>query len=528
MVTEPSAISDAPVALHECILRAKQEWEHTFDAVSDLIFIVDNECTIIRANRAMAQRCGLSPQELVGHTCFEVMHGTASAPDDCPHTRLMECGEPQISEFYVEKLHGTFEVTMSPMLDTEGRIIASVHVARDVAEKRMAEQALLESEQRFAVFMEHLPLAVTIKDGDGKFLFANEYLKDMICAENRNCTDTMIGKSVHELLPSDLAAKMEKDDHEALAQGLGLYRDTITTFEGNQFVFDSYKFPIPRPNGTTLLGTISLDVTEKKRQEELLAMQQQQLKELNDSLETRIKEAVIELRKKDDLLIQQSRLAAMGEMINNIAHMWRQPLNNIGLIVQSLQLAFKSDDLTEEELDQDIADTLETLQKISVTIDDFRNFFSYEKEASSFIVNELISHSLSFVSPSMKGKGIRIELDEQPYVTAEGYPNEYAQAFFNIIQNAKDALTGHEVKNPVVTIRIFEENDRSVVTVRDNGGGIGEEILPKIFDPYFTTKKMGQGTGLGLYMSKMIIEKKMHGSLTAHNVDSGAEFRIEV
>jgi len=518
MPTERSEVSPEDQAN---IIRAKQEWEQTFDAVSDLIFILDPDCSIVRANRAMAERCGLTPMELVGCKCFDVIHDR-SVPDYCPHARLLKFREPQTLEFESDKLHGIFEVTMSPVVDAEGRVTASVHVARDVTEKRKTENALQEIEQSFSVFMRHLPLAVSIKDDRGRFLFANEYLKDLFHVEN------MIGLTAQDLLPPEAAVKTAKDDREALTQGLGLYRDVISDYDGYELAFDTYKFPIPRPDGTNLLGAISLDVTEKRRHEELLELQQKQLEEINSSLESRISETVAELRNRDDVLIQESRLNAMGEMISTIAHQWRQPLNNIGLIVQSLRIAFKSNDLTEQELDEDIDDTMKVLQQISETIDDFRNFFSYEGESSSLFINELVSRAISFVKPSVTSKGIRIVLEEEPGVTAEGYPNEYVQALLNIILNARDALLDHQVDQPLMSIRIFRENGRSVVIVRDNGGGIPEDVLPKMFDPYFTTKQQGKGTGIGLYMSKMIIEKKMCGSLTARNVDGGAEFRIEV
>ena len=382
------------------ILHAKQEWEQTFDAVSDLIIIVGKDHEIIRVNRALADRCGLNPMEMVGRKCRELIHGTDSSPDICPHAGLMSSGNPRVLELNIEKLHGIFEVTMSPMLNAEGQVIAVVHVARDV--------------------------------------------------------------------------------------------------------------------------------TEKKRNEELLVSQQKQLEEINSSLENRIAETVAELRKKDDLLIQQSRLTAMSEMISHIAHQWRQPLNNIGLIVQGLQLAFKSNVLTEKELDEDVAETMKELQQISETIDDFRNFFSYEKKSRSFIINEMLSRSLALIEPSLKKKGIIIKIEEESGVTAIGCPNEYMQSFLNILLNARDVLLDNYVKKPHINIRIFRENGRSVVTVLDNGGGIREDILPKMFDPYFTTKQQSSGTGIGLYMAKMIIEKKMHGCLSARNVDEGAEFRIEV
>ncbi len=382
------------------ILHAKREWEQTFDAVSDLIFIVDNTHSILRVNRAMAEHCGYSPQELVGRKCYELMHGTNFAPGECPHARMLACGKSQTSQFTDKYINGALEVTTSPLFNTEGQITASVHIARDI--------------------------------------------------------------------------------------------------------------------------------TEKKRHEELLAAHQKQLEDINSSLETRITEAVAELRKKDDIIIQQSRLNAMGEMISTIAHQWRQPLNNIGLIVQSLQLAYKADDLTVEELDADIAETMRTLQQISDTIDDFRNFFSYEEKASFFIVNDVVCRSLCFIEPSLKRKEIKLKLDGESEVSAEGYPNEYLQALLNILLNARDVIMDRKVAQSLIHIRIFQENGRSVVTIHDNGGGISESIMPKIFDPYFTTKQKSSGAGIGLYMAKMIIEKKMYGSLTARNVDGGAEFRIEV
>lgn len=506
----------------EKILRAKEEWERTFDAVSDLIFITDTNHTIVRVNRAMAERFGLTPKGVVGRKCFEVMHGTKSVPDECPYRGSFERGVSQTLEFNVETLDGTFEATMSPVMNSKGQVTACVHVARDVTKKRRIEKALQESEQRFSVFMEHLPLAVTISDEHGKILFANEYFKDLLGVEDP------LGLTAKDLYPPDVSMKMQHDDQDALTRGLGLYKDVIRDNDGYELNFDTYKFPIPLSDGTTLLGTISCDVTEKRRQEALLSAQQKQLEEINLSLESRIEKAVVELRKKDNILIQQSRLNSMGEMISNIAHQWRQPLNNIGLIVQGLQLAFKANDLSEQELDENIADTMKVLHQISETIDDFRNFFSHEEEVSSFIVNEQVSRALSFIEPSLKRKGISIELDEQPDVTAVGYPNEYVQALLNIILNARDALSEHQVENPAVGIRIFEENGHAILTVRDNGGGISEDVIHKIFDPYFTTRTQSNGTGIGLYMSKMIIEKNMNGRLTVSNIDGGAEFRIEV
>lgn len=385
---------------HDKIVRAKQELEHAFDAVADLMVITDPGYNIVRVNRAMAERCGLTPMELAGRKCFEVMHGTDSPPANCPHAGLGEFQKPMTSDFVAGQLRGVFEITIYPVLNSDGQVTACVHIARDVAEKR--------------------------------------------------------------------------------------------------------------------------------HREELLATQQKQLEKLNSPLEYRVTEAVAKIRKKDDLLIQQSRLTTMGDLINSIAHHWRQPLNSIGLIVQGLQLAFKSNKLSVEELDAEIADTMGILQQISDTIDDFRTFFNHEKEPRPFSINDAVSRSINFVLPSLKCEGIQACCDEQVDISAVGYPNEYVQALLNIIINAKETLTALQGEERRISVRISEENGRSVVTVLDNGGGIDEDALPKIFDQYFTTRPECGGAGIGLYLAKMIIEKNMKGRLSARNVGGGAEFRIEV
>lgn len=273
---------------------------------------------------------------------------------------------------------------------------------------------------------------------------------------------------------------------------------------------------------------LEMRVAERQKAEEALAVKQLQLEHLNQSLEERIEAAIADLRQKDQILIQQSRLAAMGEMLNNIAHQWRQPLNNIGLIVQNLQDAFESGELTNVEMDRSIDNALDVIMHMSETIDDFRNFFRHDKEKQAFAVNEVVHHSIKYVEATLKSCNIEVDVTAEENVTTFGYQNEYSQVLLNIINNAKDVLLDRNVANPRICIRVFGEHELSVVTVRDNGGGIDAGILPKIFDPYFTTKDMTQGTGIGLYMSKVIIEKNMGGSLTACNIDGGAEFRIEV
>ena len=250
--------------------------------------------------------------------------------------------------------------------------------------------------------------------------------------------------------------------------------------------------------------------------------------ELNRTLEVRIVQAVDDLRRKDQMLILQDRLAVMGEMINNIAHQWRQPLNTLGLIIQQLPLFYKSGEISEEMLKDYVGNSMELIQHMSQTIEDFTNFFRSDKEKVAFSVNQVIARTLSLIEKSFKDQKIGITLQPEVDPMANGYPNEYAQVLLNILMNARDELVGHNVDDALISIHAFAEGGRSVVTITDNAGGIADEIIDRLFDPYFTTKGPDKGAGIGLFMSQTIIEKNMGGRLTVRNTGSGAEFRIEV
>jgi len=238
--------------------------------------------------------------------------------------------------------------------------------------------------------------------------------------------------------------------------------------------------------------------------------------------------AVEELRRQEHILIQQSRQAAMGEMIGNIAHQWRQPLNTLGLFTQRLGFFYGSPSFDKEFLDSSVAKSMEIIQYMSRTIDDFRNFFSTERDKAEFAADEAVNKALSLVESSFKEYHIAIDRESGEGVTIYGYPNEYAQVLLNILSNAKDAFREHNVETPRITISTGTNNGVSVVTIADNAGGIPEDIMDKVFDPYFTTKGPQQGTGVGLFMSRIIIENNMGGRLSVRNTGAGAEFRIEV
>jgi PAS domain S-box-containing protein len=278
---------------------------------------------------------------------------------------------------------------------------------------------------------------------------------------------------------------------------------------------------------TNLLQQMATDVSfaldgldrEAKRREAELALRTETAERLR---------TVEELRERDRLLLQQSRQAALGEMIGNIAHQWRQPLNALGLVIQELSLVYELGSFTREHLEASITRAMDIIFRMSQTIDDFSNFYKPDRDKRWFKVNEVVTKTVSLIDASFREYGIAIEADVADNLEIKGHPNDYAQVLLNILMNARDALLERGTVNPRVTVRARMEEGRSIVTVGDNGGGIGEDILERIFDLYFTTKENGLGTGIGLFMAKIIIEQNMGGRLTVRNDGFGAEFRIEV
>ncbi|RXJ91162.1 hypothetical protein CRV01_02470 [Arcobacter sp. CECT 8983] len=262
-----------------------------------------------------------------------------------------------------------------------------------------------------------------------------------------------------------------------------------------------------------------------------------ELKDLNENLELKIKEEVEKNREKDKTLIQQGRFAALGEMIGNIAHQWRQPLSAISSTVSSMQVQRELGIAKDEDIDASYKSIMKYVQFLNQTIEDFRSFFRKDKEKIKFNIIEVLNNSISITSAVYKDNEIVLTLDiKEDQLISKGFPNELSQVFLNILNNAKDVLKEKKFEKRQVYIKAYSTKQNNVIDIFDSAGGIPPHIKDKIFDPYFTTKHKSQGTGIGLYMSKDIIEKHMKGSLTAMNSDFfieqyhyfGACFKIEL
>ena len=230
--------------------------------------------------------------------------------------------------------------------------------------------------------------------------------------------------------------------------------------------------------------------------------------------------------KQENILIQKSKMAAMGEMIGNIAHQWRQPLSQVSGLFFDIESAYDYKELDKKYLSKRVDEANDLLEYMSKTIDDFRNFFNPNSKKEEFLISDSVSIALRIVRSTLDFHKIDLQIDINSDEKIYGYKNEYSQVIVNIISNAKDILIDRNIKEPKIKIYL-ENGDKPVLCIEDNARGIEKEIIDKIFDPYFTTK-YDYGTGIGLYMTKLIIEEKMNGLITAKNSKEGAIFTIEV
>ena len=260
-----------------------------------------------------------------------------------------------------------------------------------------------------------------------------------------------------------------------------------------------------------------------------------QLNEMNKNLEILVAKKTKELMQKENILNHQSKMAAMGEMIENIAHQWRQPLSVISTVATAAKLKKDLNILSDEEFYETVNIINNSTQHLSNTIDDFRNFFNNDKELTRFNINNPIDKVIYIVNSKLKNREIKIIKSKQE-IEILGLESEFMQVILNIINNSIDAFENKNILEKYIFINMFREKNEVILTIKDNAGGINEEIIDRIFEPYFTTKHKSQGTGIGLYMSLEIVKKHMNGEICASNKEyiynnvkcKGAEFKIKL
>ena len=261
-----------------------------------------------------------------------------------------------------------------------------------------------------------------------------------------------------------------------------------------------------------------------KTLEEKVKEQTAKLLELNQTLEHRVAKEIEKNEEKQKLLFWQSRMASLGQMLANIAHQWRQPLTELTLTLFNVKKALKKENT--QEIDAYYKESLEIINNMSKTIDDFSNFFNPNKDKEEFCLKSSIEEALAITKKMLEKNDIKVKTHLEK-IDIFGVSNELSQIIINLLQNSTDAFKDKETKKKIA-IKSFLDENYAIIEFKDNAGGIEEKTLDKVFEPYFTTKHQSNGTGLGLFMSKMIIEKSLNGKIALENCCDGIIITIKL
>ncbi|MEI8354839.1 MAG: PAS domain-containing protein [Deltaproteobacteria bacterium] len=519
-------ITDRKMA-EEALSRSEREKALILTSVSEVVTYMDSDLRVVWANRAGGDSMGLTVADLTGRYCYELSAHRDQPCECCPVVSAIKTGELQEGELTMPDRR-VWLVRAYPVKAENGEVIGVVKVSREISARKHAEERLKKKELQLEEAQQIAHMGSWEYDLHKNRLSCSKELYRIcdLTPGGKRLTFKTVMRVVH---PDDLnRVKIAIETAYQTQNHFSLFHRIVRSNGTSRILHSQGKIVVDVSGVPVRMIGTAQDVTSRKKTEEVLKSKHRALKEFNQILERRVGEEVDKNREKDFILIRQSRQAAMGEMIGNIAHQWRQPLTTISLLIQDLSENYCYGEFTQEYLDKTIDHAMQVIQSMSRTIDDFRNFFKPDNQKVSFLVAEAIRKTISFAGPGLMENNIQVVLETDGALFITGYPNEYAQALFSIVTNAKDALLEKRVEKPSIYIGLSSAHGKVLVTVADNAGGIPEEFIDKIFDPYFTTKKFGEAIGVGLYMAKTIIEKHMGGKLSARNISGGAKFSIEV
>ncbi|MFT7003994.1 MAG: PAS domain S-box-containing protein [Sulfurimonas sp.] len=366
-----------------------------------------------------------------------------------------------------------------------------------IQQERLLSQAKLieEKKQVLETIIKFAPNPIMIHNESGEVVLVNDVWQELT------------GYSYSEI------NTIEKWAKNAYRDEMSVVKKNIDKLYANNDKTDEGEFEIKTKNGDTLIWQFSSAPLGNI-----------------DGIRTIISSAmdITELKKKDKMIIAQSRHAAMGEMISMIAHQWRQPLAIMSMDANNILLDIALDELNEKDVEEAFHKIISRIEHLSKTIDDFSNFFKPDKDILEVNIKNILDDTYSIMKDSLKNNNISYKASIETEIKVKAYPRELMQVFISIISNAKDAILAHGIDNGLINIRVYDDKNYVSTELCDNGNGIEKNILNKIFDPYFSTKNEMNGTGLGLYMSKMIIEDYLHGKIEVSNKGKGVCFKISL
>ncbi|MEO5358056.1 MAG: PAS domain S-box protein [Nitrospirae bacterium YQR-1] len=512
------------------LLKQKEEKEKSFLEEMKLLInnlpigvaYIDRDFNILELNKYSCKVLELPEEGFINKKCYdlygEYAHDTLKQGKDkiCSYCKVTECLNDKKSITYESKYKNMYvRKTLIPEYDKNGEITRILEIVVDITDYLTKE--LLET------IAQGITDEIMLIDNNYRILWAN---KSMLLNHSYKIDD-LIGMCCYNAIhhrDSECNSPQHpcplKDDHK------NVIHEHIDK-DGTKHYVEISLYPISNGHIKKYVH-ISKDITERVIAEETI-------KELNRTLEKRVLEELQKNREKEQMLVQKSKMATMGEMIGMVSHQWKQPLNALSLIIQDIGDVYKFGELTKEYMDNQLSTSIKQIKFMAKTIDGFRDFFKPLKTKIIFDVKSAIEELLSMFIQMFSSEyiDIRIEAKEGAITSAYGYPNEFKQVLLNILNNSKDAIlakrsSGNKIKGQIdINITNDDEREHIIIYINDNGGGIPVEIIDRIFDHYFTTKE-SEGTGIGLFISKTIIETRMGGSLTVSNIDGGAEFLINL
>jgi PAS domain S-box-containing protein len=371
--------------------------------------------------------------------------------------------------------------------------------------KRSLHDLTSKKEELQAVF-DLAANGISILDKNGVFLYANKFFQDMI----EYSMEELYSQSCISLSSKEYAKSSQTAVQQAIEKG------SIQNFK---------KVCITK-SGKKINASMSLSYLKSKDEIVMITSDITQDIKYQDELKKQVELEVAKRAEQYEIMCHQSRLAAMGEMIDSIAHQWRQPLNGLGIIVQGLRHLSSQENFDFELLKEIETEIMEKITFMSQTIDDFSTFFRITKKKEKFNILTNINDAIRLIDVQLKASQIKININSKENNNLEvfGFANEFRQVMLNMIHNAMTAITQTKQHKGQISILLQADIEKITISIQDNGGGIKDKYLNKIFDPYFTTKD--KGSGIGLYMSKVIIEHHMNGRLNVKNTHDGVQFTI--
>ncbi|WP_456431497.1 PAS domain-containing sensor histidine kinase [Nitratifractor sp.] len=372
------------------------------------------------------------------------------------------------------------------------------------------------------------------------------FVNDEFCKISGYSREELIGKNHNIVRHPDVSAETFRCLWETIL-AKKTYKATVKNRakDGSTFYVNTTVIPILDERGeieefvairydVTREMELRMELEKKEREleqlnrglEERVREQTRQLQELNRNLEERVRREIAKNEEKQQMLLWQSRFASLGQMMANIAHQWRQPLTELNLSLYSLKEACRRNDVG--EIESLYRQSRGIIRSMSETLESFMEFFKPNRSSITFPIDESLRDALALIRKALEKSAIEVRIEGEVELPVSGIPNELTQVFVNLFQNARDAFEKGPEGDRWLRIHVSRDEDNAVIVVEDSAGGIPEEALERIFEPYFTTKHSSHGTGLGLFMSRMIVEKSFHGSLEAVNSLKGALFILKI